>query len=446
VALRRSGRRHVLIRTLTLVAACAACAATAPSAMAAGNPLEASPGPVSASLTQLIQEPLHYGSQLFSCPDPDVFKLPGQDRWVASCTSDYGQQNPIYGSLGYRPSAAAFPIYETTGRSFRHWQFKQFIFPPGHFPWEAIPPQGNWPGGRYWADEIHRIGKNWVAYFGAEINPTMFHRVYPGKSQGGDFGIFVAWSRSLFGGNWHSRLLHYRGQFNTVPGNSKEISGGVIDPSVARNPQTGQLNIVWAKQANEIFEGELSPNGLSMRKTVHLALVANKPWMCHPNATGRHCVLEGPVLAPDPAHKGVMDLFANADGTWNDTYKTAVAISIDPEHVKWDLVKYPIEVGNQGFGLQGPGIGAQPFQSPNGSWLMAVHLMTQRTHDSQHRYLGFVHVTYNNETHPLMVPQWMASDDEGLSAERAGTVPVPVPTVNGLGTTGKPRRVVAYIR
>jgi hypothetical protein len=40
----------------------------------------------------------------------------------------------------------------------------------------------------------------------------------------------------------------------------------------------------------------------------------------------------------------------------------------------------------------------------------------------------------------------MASDNEGLSAERGAAVPVPIPTINGLGTTGKPRRVVAYIR
>lgn len=398
------------------------------------------------SSPQSIEQPLRYGDQLFSCPDPDVFQMPGQERWVAACTSDYGQMNPIYGQPGYAHSAAALPIYETTGKSFAHWQFKNFVFPPGRYPWAALPPQGNAPGGRYWAPEIHKIGKNWVAYFGAEINPQEFHKAFPGQQQGGDFGMFVAWTRDLFGGNWHSRLLHYRGQFNNVPGNDQEHGGGVFDPSVARNPQTGQLDIVWAKQASQIFEGQLTPNGLAMRTSVHLVMAADKPWMCHPDAARRHCVLEGPVLASDPAHPGVMDLFANADGTWDDTYKTAVAVSLDPLHMKWTMVPQPIDVGNTGYGLQGPGIGAQPFRSPDGSWLMAVHLMTRATHSSQDRYLGFVHVNYNFSFNPLTVPTSMAVDGRDMSQPRdalARQVPLPVPAIN---RAGKPVRVVSYIK
>lgn len=368
-----------------------------------------------------------------------MFKLPGQNRWVASCTSDYGQLNPRAGHLGYRRSPGAFPIYETVGSSFKHWEFRNFVFPPGQRARGAVPASGGWPGGRYWADEIHKIGKNWVAYFGAQMDSTPVRPVAKGT-----FALYVAWTTNLFGGRWRSRLLHYSGQFNAVPGNAQEISGGVIDPSVARNPQTGALDIVWAKQANLIFQGQLTPNGLALEPHVKLAVVANLPWECHPDLTGHHCVVEGPVLFADPVHKGLMDLFFNAGGTWDDSYKTGIAVSADPQHQRWSVYSQPIDQSARGYGLQGPGIGAQPFVSPDGSLLMAVHLMTHTlpTHSSQERYLGFVHVNYR--TGPtLAVSPDLASDDvaSGNPGSSAPPLLLSLPTINN----GAPTRVVSYL-
>lgn len=386
---------------------------------------------------RVLANPLAYGGRLFSCPDPDVFKLPGQERWVASCTSDYGQLNPRPGRSDYGRSGAAFPIYETVGSSLKHWVFRSFIFPPGRHPPGALPPLGAAPGGRYWADEIHRIGRNWVAYFAAQMVPTAADPVPRGT-----FALYVAWTRNLFGGSWQSRLLHYSGQFNAVPGNAMEFSGGVIDPSVARNPQTGALDIVWAKQANLIFEGQLTPDGLSLEPHVSLAVTANLPWECNPNPTGQHCVVEGPVLYADPVHRGLMDLFFNASGTWDDTYKTGIAVSADPQHLKWSVYPSPIDQSALGYGLQGPGIGAQPFVSPDGSLLMAVHLMTHATHASQERYLGFVNVSYASALR-LAVSQDDASDapPSGSSTQGAGQMTLPVPSIN----SGTPTRVVSYL-
>lgn len=352
------------------------------------------------------------------CPDPDVFKW--ANKWVASCTSDYGQLNP-FGSKGMGPVAAAFPIYES--KNLKDWQFKNYIFPPGHHPDQSIAPQGHWPGGRYWADEIHHFGNKYEAYFGAQINQgtiNWINKHYHENLQPKTFGLFVAWSKNLFGGNWQSRLLHFPGQFNNVPNNDREINGGVIDPTVSRDPRTGGLDIAWAKQANQIFTGQLSPDGLNMNKQVKFAIGASEPWECDPD-----CVVEGPVLYNDKRN-GVMDLFYNASSTWLGTYKVGIAMNADPQNLPWTKYTHPIL--RSGSGLFGPGIGSQPFINPEGNLDMAFHIQLQPSHKSQARYLGIAPLNYNNNMLSIPSPAdaKSAGAEEPSSKKTVEIVTVPI--------------------
>ncbi len=208
--------------------------------------------------------------------------------------------------------------------------------------------------------------------------------------QRGAFGLFVAWTQRLFSGRWHTRLLHYVGQYNAAPGNPQELKGGVIDPSVAQDPATGQLYIAWARQSNQIFVGELGGNGLAMNEHISSALGPTYEWECDPGPLGelnKGCVVEGPVLYYDAAHR-VFDLFFNSASTWDGSYKVGVAMSADPMG-SW--VPYPEPILQSGGGFLGPGIGAQPIDG-----LVFFHVQFRPSHKSQDRYLAVEQLHYSD--------------------------------------------------
>jgi hypothetical protein len=353
--------------------------------------LVASAGADRASAATLTN-PLTLNGRPFSCPDPDVFRLPHAREWVAACTSDYGQDNPA----GLRE--AALPLYSS--HDLKHWRFRSFIFPPGRHPSLAEAPIGHWPGGRYWAPEIHYIDGRWVAYFGAALDPPIFRVAYHHSVEPGTFGLFVAWTSSLFGGRWQSRLLHYPGQYNAVRGNGHELSGGVIDPSEAQDPRTGQRYLVWAKQSNQIWIGELSEDGLHLLpKPVRFIISPHYAWQCAPS--GRSCVVEGPVLYWD-SRQQVFELFYNADSTWQDSYKIGVAISTAPLLAR-SWVPDPRPILQSSDRLHGPGIGAQPFVGPDGQLFLACHVQLHPSHASQARYLAILALSYDPQQ-TLKVP------------------------------------------
>jgi GH43 family beta-xylosidase len=345
------------------------------------------PATVAADGKRAIRNPLQINGQPLSCPDPDVFQVAWLHEWVAACTSDYGQDNPG------RHANAAFPMY--VSRDLRHWRFRGFIFPPGHHPWEAPVSTARSQGGRYWAPEVHRIGGRWVVYFSARIDPVLFAEHQRKRITPGTFGLFVGWTNSLFGGNWRTRLLHYTGQFNDVAGNPKENKGGVIDPSVARDPANGKLYLAWAKQNNQIFVGQLYPNGLALRERINLALGPKYSWECDPGPLkpGPGCVVEGPVLYDDQQHH-VVDMFFNSASTWRGSYKIGVAVSADPMK-RW--VTYPKPLLRSGDGLFGPGIGAQPVVGPGGKTYVFFHVQLRPSHNSQARYLAVGRMHYGAE-------------------------------------------------
>jgi hypothetical protein len=275
-----------------------------------------------------------YGAPM-SCPDPDVFNYGRQ--YVAACTSDFGQDNPEPRKHRMGPVPAAFPIYVST--DLQHWRFVNYIFPPGHSVAGAPAPKGQWPGGEFWAPEIHKIGSRWVAYFGARLS-----------TKAPQMGLFVAWTRHLFGGNWQSKLL-YRHH-------------GVIDPSVAR--VGGQLMIVYCQQPAQIWGGELSADGLTMLPDEQLIARPTLPWEAGRHGSG---VEEGPVLW---RHDGQTFIMYNAASTWNNSYKVGLLEQ------------------TTGARLVSVGIGAQPFRTPKGLEV-AVHVQfNPARHRMERRYLSFL--------------------------------------------------------
>jgi len=320
-------------------------------ALAASLANPAAAGAQSTTTTaQLITNPVSIWGQRMSCPDPDVFRW--GKLYVASCTSDFGEYNPLPGQRRFGTVAAAFPLYVSS--DLKHWRFSGYIFPPGHQVNGAEPITGGYPGGEFWADEIHwnSHAQLWEAYFGAQV-------------AGGNrrFGIFVAWSKHLFGGNWHSRLLYGH------PG------GGYIDPSVARNPKTGRLEIVFAQQARVIWHATLTDDGLRMASEPDFVATATLPW--------EGTCVEGPVLWFYGGHRYV---FYNANSTWDSTY--AVGVIVDR-----DKLSHPLLHG--GGRLLSTGIGAQPFQGPH-HLMMAFHVQVDyATHNMEGRWLSFARLRFN---------------------------------------------------
>jgi beta-xylosidase len=289
-----------------------------------------------------------------SCPDPDVFNY--GDQYVAACTSDFGQDNPELGQARMGQVPAAFPMYVST--DLQHWRFVNYIFPPGHSAAGALAPAGNWPGGEYWAPEIHKIGSRWVAYFGAQIAGT-----------NRQMGLFVAWTDHLFGGNWSSKLL-YR-------------NGGVIDPSVAW--VGSKLMIVYCQQPSQIWESQLTPDGLNMLPDEHQIAQASLSWENGNNGRG---VEEGPVLL---THKGQTFVLYNAASTWDNTYK----VGLLAETASGSWWKDPHPVLQSGSTLVSVGIGAQPFATPHGLELAFHVQFNSASHSMEGRYLSFLPLTFN---------------------------------------------------
>jgi beta-xylosidase len=303
-----------------------------------------------------------------SCPDPDVFNYGNQ--YVAACTSDFGQDNPVPGLNQMGQVPAAFPIYVSA--DLQHWRFVNYIFPPGHTASGAFPPTGSFPGGEYWAPEIHKIGSRWVAYFGAQIAGT-----------DRQMGLFVAWTNHLFGGNWSSKLL-YR-------------NGGVIDPSVAW--VGGKLMIVYCQQASQLWESQLTSDGLRMLPDEHEIAHASLAWEFGTNGGG---VEEGPVLW---THNRVTYVLYNAASTWDDTYK--IALLVQTAAGSW--WKDPQPVLQSGSKLVSVGIGAQPFRTPHGLELAFHVQFNPASHNMEGRYLSFL---------PLALNDWVPTVSGGVAHVR----------------------------
>jgi arabinan endo-1,5-alpha-L-arabinosidase len=308
--------------------------------------------PVGAATARTIPSPT--GGRLFSCPDPSVAAVHlGRYRYYLACTSDSAPN--------------AFPTYGSN--DLVHWRHIGYVFPKRHQPWWALHS----PVGRYWAPAIYRIRGRWVLYFAAEYNRRVLHRRLPGRMV-----IGVATAASIHG-PWHSKLLHYRGQFNSR-GGEQETYGGVIDPSMVQDPATGQRYLFWAEQHSSIWDAELSADGRRIVSDPHQALWVDRGWACAPT-----CVAEGPE---EFFRNGWLYLLYSGGSTWSGTYAVGAAVARDPVHsVFRPLGGEPIL--RSGHGWLGPGGCSHPIVGPNGRTYLFYHAERSPNPDriSAKRYL-----------------------------------------------------------
>jgi beta-xylosidase len=288
-----------------------------------------------------------------SCPDPSVIDARrGRYRYYAVCTSDYNRD--------------AFPIVGS--HDLVHWFNVGHVFPNGHQPWWALASTGRDGDGRYWAPEIYRIAGRWVVYFAAVYNPARVDLRLSGRHRvaAGTMVIGVATSSSLRGG-WSTRILHYRGQFNAVSA-EQENNGGAIDPSVVRDPRSGQLYLFWAVQHSQIWVGKLSASGLALGSRIHLVLVADQSWEWDPVT---HLWT---IEAPEPFYeRGRFYLLYSGASTWNASYAVAVAVSAQAKDSTQPFVEGAHPILRSGAGFFGPGHASHPIRGPDGNTYVLYH-------------------------------------------------------------------------
>jgi GH43 family beta-xylosidase len=336
--------------------------------LAAGLACVGTPVALAAPAPELVHNPLTNPKthKPLSCPDPTVIREPHrQYSMYMVCTSDFERN--------------AFPIWGSNNGV--RWHKLGSVFPHGQAPSWAIPAGKQ--HGRYWAPDLHWFSGHWVLYFAAQLTTATEHTLDPAPQ--GNWAIGVATTNDLRGGHWTTALLHYSAQFNRLPSakGNRELAGGVIDPNEFENPVTGQRYLVWAKQSNEIFLGELSPDGLTLTPGVQRILVPSTPWECA-NLRGT-CTIEGPV---GYWYDNVAYILYSASSTWAGTYAVGVAASTTPLSVPF--TKDPDPILTSSHDLLGPGGTSEPVTAPDGSPIIYFHALVggpDRGHVSEQRYL-----------------------------------------------------------
>jgi beta-xylosidase len=336
--------------------------------LAAGFASMVAPAARAATTPMLVHNPLTNPKtgQPLSCPDPTVIREPHRQYLMYMvCTSDFERD--------------AFPIWGSNDGV--HWTKLASVFPHGRGPSWAIPAGKQ--HGRYWAPDLHWFDGHWVLYFAAQLTSVTVPTLDPAPH--GNWAIGVATTSDLRGGHWTTSLLHYSGQFNPlrVEKDNHERTGGVIDPNEFENPVTGQRYLVWAKQSNQIFLGELSADGLTLQPGVQRILVPSTPWECA-NLHGT-CTIEGPV---GYWYDNVAYILYSASSTWSGSYAVGVAASTAPLSVPF--TKDPEPILTSSGGLLGPGGTSEPVTAPDGSPIIYFHSLVggpDKDHVSEQRYL-----------------------------------------------------------
>jgi len=306
-----------------------------------------------------------------ACPDPDAIRLPGERYTMeVDCTSDKDQDE--VGNPNDPNRDGAFSLYKT--HNLTDMIPDGDAFPDGHEPWWALKS----PYGHYWGPTIQKIGKNYILYFAAQVDPSKDRLISNGKVENG-MVLGVAWGRSIHSMYKHTKVLAYTGEFNNVAGNAQEAYGGLIDPTVQKDPENGKIYLAYAEQPNRIMMTTLKSNGLAVNDEVWPISHATERW------EGR--VEEGPVLYWNKQNKS-MDMTINTDSTWRGNYKEAFAESFDPDNHQ-AFFKYSRPILQSGNGIYGPGMGSKPFSGPNGKGTYVyIHEQIHPNHNEMDRYLA----------------------------------------------------------
>jgi arabinan endo-1,5-alpha-L-arabinosidase len=309
-----------------------------------------------------------------SCPDPSVIGASrGGFRYFMVCTSDKAEN--------------AFPIWKS--KDLVRWQRSGSVFPGRGHPWWALPPGP--AGGKYWGPEINRIGARWVIYFAASYDRSRVDlRLLDGSHVAPRTHVIGVASAASLAGPWRTRLLHFRGQYNGV-NPEQERYGGAIDPSMVRDPRTGQLYLFWADQSDEIWVGELSTDGLSMQPHIHRALAQDEAWQC--DEQNKACTIEG----PEPFYRdGRFYLMYSGANTWDASYAVGVAASAEPMDPSHPFVELGRPILSQGHGFIGPGHSSHPIVGPDGNNYVLYHAETRPSpdHISSNRLLMLGRVSW----------------------------------------------------
>lgn len=302
--------------------------------------------------------------QPISCPDPTVTTdRHGAFRYALICTSDNARD--------------AFPIWRS--RDLVHWRPDGYVFPRGRQPWWAVPASGRAQQGIYWGPEIYHLNHRWLLVFAAQYNPASHAIPFPpGHEPAPGTMMIGASTATSLAGPWRSRILHWRGQFNAL-GGEQELGGGAIDPSIVRDPRTGQLYLFWAVQQHDLWAGKLSADGLTLDPHIRHVLGPSESREC----TGERCTLEG----PEPIyHDGRFYLLYSAGSTWNDTYALAAAVASNPFG---PFVKRSRPVLRTGRSFLGPASSSHPVVGPDDRTYLMYHALLHEltVHDSGARLL-----------------------------------------------------------
>ena len=307
---------------------------------------------------------LHYSNPMrdaqtgkpLSCPDPSVIRI---HRWKWNyflfCTSDNARN--------------AFPMWKST--DLVHWYSNGYVFPHGRQPAWAVPSDGRSRRGIYWAPSIERIANRWALYFSAIYNPAS-HAAGTFVPRSGTMVLGVATATSL-AGPWHTKLLHYPGQLNAANAPpAHELIGGDIDPGVVQDPRTGARYLFWAEQREQIWEAQLSPDGLTAGPMMRLAFSVSEPWECDP--ADRECTVEG----PQPFYRdGRIYVLYSGASTWDSSYVVGVASASRALDPALPFVKDAQPILQAGNGFLGPGGASAPVIGPDGQTMIMYHALTR---------------------------------------------------------------------
>lgn len=250
-----------------------------------------------------------------NCPDPAVMRT--RDGYY------------LYHTSGNR--ADAFPILHS--RDLLNWTPKGFIFPKGQRP--------TWTRSDYWAPEVHRVGRGYVAY-------------YTARDQTGRLCVGAA-SAPMPVGPWTDRGAPL----------VRDERVGMIDSHFFQD-RDGRRYLYWKLDGNDlrpkertpVFVQELAPDGLSLVGPKREVLTNDLEW--------EGDLVEGPWVVRRGRY---YYLFYSGNAFWNESYAVGVARSTSP---LGPFVKRRETVLRRDENWLGPGHGSV-VKGPNGHDYFVYH-------------------------------------------------------------------------